>query len=207
MTKITIRLILSALLAIFVIQADARTLSEIKKSGEVIIGMRGNRNAPPINYLEAGVRKGIDIDLSNEVARNLGVAVRIEPLGSVDDRISCLLNKECDIVIDSFSVTPERRQKIDFSAKPYLMTGVGLILANSFRDKVKSWRDIGAGTRFPKLRIAMEGEKTTIHSAFVNFYPDFELKIYATGQEAWEAFKWGGGRRLFSRLPHPPATG
>jgi ABC-type amino acid transport substrate-binding protein len=191
MTKITIRLILSALLAIFVIQADARTLSEIKKSGEVIIGMRGNRNAPPINYLEAGVRKGIDIDLSNEVARNLGVAVRIEPLGSVDDRISCLLNKECDIVIDSFSVTPERRQKIDFSAKPYLMTGVGLILANSFRDKVKSWRDIGAGTRFPKLRIAMEGEKTTIHSAFVNFYPDFELKIYATGQEAWEAFKRG----------------
>jgi ABC-type amino acid transport substrate-binding protein len=172
-------------------QADARTLGEIQKSGEIVIGMRKNRNAPPINYMDAGVRKGIDIDLSNEVADGLKVAVRIKPLDSVDERISCLLDKLCDIVIDSFSVTPDRRAKIDFSAKPYLMTGVGLLLANSFKGRVTGWDKIGTNTDFPNLRIAMEGKGTTIYTAFEKFYPSFELKVYATGQEAWEAFLRG----------------
>lgn len=172
--------------------AFARSLEEIRRSGEIIVGMRKDRDAPPMNYLgNKRQRTGIDIELGQEIARRLGVRYTQKELGKSDDRENCLKDHCADIVVDSFTVTPERRKTIDFSSKPYLVTGIGLLLNNRFRASVAGFEDIGEGTQYPRLKIAVEGEKSTMYAAFKENYPGFELKPYPSGKAALAAFERG----------------
>lgn len=172
--------------------AFARSLEEIRRSGEIVVGMRKDRDAPPMNYLGNNrQRTGIDIELGQEIARRLGVRYAQKELGKSDDRENCLKDHCADIVVDSFTVTPERRKTIDFSSKPYLVTGIGLLLNNRFRASVAGFEDIGEGTKYPRLKIAIEGEKSTMYTAFKENYPGFELKPYPSGKAALAAFERG----------------
>ena len=59
------------LILILISNISARTLEEIKESGNIIIAIYDN--FPPYSYIQDGVEKGIDIDLGKEIAKSLGV--------------------------------------------------------------------------------------------------------------------------------------
>jgi len=62
---------LSALTLILAINLFARSIDDIKESGEIVIAVY--QNFPPYSYIENGVEKGIDIELGKKVAASLNV--------------------------------------------------------------------------------------------------------------------------------------
>lgn len=185
--------LLCSLLALASAQSYARSLDEIKKD-ELIVGMRKNREAPPMRYTENGMLKGIDIEIITQIAKGFGVPYRVEFLQDINDRIPSLLENRVDIVVDTFVNTKERREKIDFSSMPYLVTGVGLLLSNKY--KGIHWEDIGIGKKVEHLNIAIEegassikGTSSNMKTALEKRYPkEIEFTPYLTDKEAFEAF-------------------
>ena len=59
------------LIFILISNINARTIEEIKESGNIIIAIY--ENFPPYSFIEDGVEKGIDIELGKEIASSLGV--------------------------------------------------------------------------------------------------------------------------------------
>ena len=62
---------LSALTLILSINLFARSIDDIKASGEIVIAVY--ENFPPYSFIENGVEKGIDIELGKKVAASLNV--------------------------------------------------------------------------------------------------------------------------------------
>ncbi len=62
---------LSALTLILAINLFARSIDDIKASGEIVIAVY--ENFPPYSFIENGVEKGIDIELGKKVAASLNV--------------------------------------------------------------------------------------------------------------------------------------
>ena len=59
------------LIILLISNLNARSVEEIKESGNIIIAIYDN--FPPYSYTEDGVEKGIDIDLGKEIAKSMGV--------------------------------------------------------------------------------------------------------------------------------------
>lgn len=74
---------------------------------------------PPFSQVESsGAIVGFDVDMANTLIAKMGkkpVMVKMD----WDGMIPALLAKKCDAIISSMSITPERKQKIDFSDKYY----------------------------------------------------------------------------------------
>jgi polar amino acid transport system substrate-binding protein len=62
---------LTALTLILAINLFARSIDDIKASGEIVIAVY--ENFPPYSFIENGVEKGIDIELGKKVAASLNV--------------------------------------------------------------------------------------------------------------------------------------
>ena len=62
---------LTALTLILAINLFARSIDDIKASGEIVIAVY--ENFPPYSFIEDGVEKGIDIELGKKVAASLNV--------------------------------------------------------------------------------------------------------------------------------------
>ncbi|GMO53323.1 MAG: transporter substrate-binding domain-containing protein [Termitinemataceae bacterium] len=115
-------LALSFLLCALVLGACAkkeRDLSEIKKSGEIV--MFTNAEFPPYEYIgDNSQPAGIDVDIANEIAKEIGVKLRIIN-ASFDGFSLALQNAQADMAISAISITPERQETLDFSI-PYVNT-------------------------------------------------------------------------------------
>jgi polar amino acid transport system substrate-binding protein len=103
-----------------------RTLDVIKKKGELV--MFTNANFPPYEYVgDAGKPDGLDIDIGNEIAKDIGVSLRI--INADFDGFSIALqNGQADMAISAISITEERKESLDFS-EPYVVT-IQYILKN-----------------------------------------------------------------------------
>ena len=97
--------------------AKARTLDEIKKSGELKVAVFSDK--APFGYVDKdGKNAGYDIVFAERLAKDLGVKVKYT---SVDPaaRVDVLTSNKVDITLANFTVTDERKEKVDF-AKPYM---------------------------------------------------------------------------------------
>jgi polar amino acid transport system substrate-binding protein len=98
-------------------QTSGPALDAIRARGRLIVGV--DQNTFNIGYREpnSGDLEGFDIDLARELARSLfGDPNRID-LQVVDaqQRESALQSGQVDLVVRTFSITCERRKKVDFS--------------------------------------------------------------------------------------------
>jgi len=93
--------------------AAQSTYDRVQSAGVVRVGIRFDN--PPLSYIdEGGNWIGFDVDLANEIARRLGVA--IEPI-QVDEttRISFLQEGKIDMAVASMNHTRKREEAVDFS--------------------------------------------------------------------------------------------
>ena len=82
---------------------------------------------------------GIDIDLAQELGRDLGVRVQFVD-SSFARLVPDLQQDRCDVAMFAIGITPERQKVLRFTA-PYLASDVMAITTRSNR-KIRSWVDI-----------------------------------------------------------------
>jgi polar amino acid transport system substrate-binding protein len=93
--------------------AYARTLSEIKQSGVLHIGVLVTY--PPFGFLDDQNKPaGYDVQLGAALAGELGVDPEFSAV-SVPNRIPFLVSDKIDVLVAALGITPERAAQIDFS--------------------------------------------------------------------------------------------
>ena len=104
--------------------AAGQTIDRIRSSGELVLGTPGD--FPPFSVTsEQGDLIGFDISLARELARTMGVNLRIVrlPFGEL---IASLKAGDVDMIMSGLSVTPRRNMEIAFVG-PYGNSGQAFI--------------------------------------------------------------------------------
>lgn len=112
----TAALACSTLLAAWAPSALAQTTDEIKKKGEITVGLLVD--FPPYGTVDASNKPdGYDADVARLLAKDLGVKLNLVPVTG-PNRIPFLLTNKVDVLVASLAVTPERAKQVQFS-RPY----------------------------------------------------------------------------------------
>lgn len=103
-------------------------VAAIKKRGTLRVAVFGD--LPPYGWVnDHGVRKGYDVRLARQIAKDMGVKVKFVQVNA-NNRVDTLNSNKADIVLANFTVTPERKQVVDF-AKAYMKVSVGVVSPKS----------------------------------------------------------------------------
>ena len=127
---------------------------------------------PPFSSTEAsGEVVGFDIDIANALVAEMGMEATMVKT-DWDGIIPALLEGKCDAIIASMSITDERKQVIDFSAKyynsPAAFIGAEGMMADALDGKV-----VGV-------------QRGTIHQDFMEGeFPNVELRLYGSQDEVY----------------------
>ncbi|MET3292858.1 UNVERIFIED_CONTAM: ABC-type amino acid transport substrate-binding protein [Brevibacillus sp. OAP136] len=88
-----------------------------KPASETLV-MSTNATFPPFEFVDTanGTKeiKGLDIDIANTIAKNLGVNITINDMAFAGI-IGSIMEKRADFAISGMSPTPERLKNVDFS--------------------------------------------------------------------------------------------
>ncbi|KWT83669.1 MULTISPECIES: transporter substrate-binding domain-containing protein [unclassified Variovorax] len=128
---------LGAALTAFAPLASAQTVADIKKKGEVTIGMLVD--FPPYGTTNAQNQPdGYDADVAKLLAKDWGVKANIVPVTG-PNRIPFLLTNKVDLLVASLAVTPERAKQVQFS-QPY--AAATIVLYGKKGSNIKSAADL-----------------------------------------------------------------
>lgn len=162
-------------------------IEAIKKNDKVTIGVFGDK--PPFGYVdEKGERQGFDVEIAKRFAKEiLGSEDKLElVLVEAANRVAFLEANKVDVILANFTVTPERKEKVDF-ANPYMKVALGIVSPED--STIKYVEDLKG-----KKLIVNKG--TTAEMYFVKNHPEIELLKYERNTEAFEALKDGRGAAL-----------
>jgi len=112
------------------------SVDKIKQDG--FITMSTNAPFEPFEYLENNEVKGIDVDISKEIANKLSVELKVKNV-SIDSLTFELKNDFCDFVCAGLSRTPERKKNLDFS-EPYF--NASQVIVTEKESSIKSLDDL-----------------------------------------------------------------
>ena len=97
----------------------ARDIARIVERGELVVAM-ADMDTPPFFYLREGRLVGLEVEMANDLARELQVAVRFNRQAkSFNEVIDLVARQEADVGISKLSRTLARAQRVRFS-EPYL---------------------------------------------------------------------------------------
>ena len=114
---------LAATMAVWSPTASAQTVAEIKKKGELTVGMLVD--FPPYGTMNsANQPDGYDADVARLLAKDLGVKLNLVPVTG-PNRIPFVLTNKVDLLVASLAITPERAKQVQFS-KPYAAASIVL---------------------------------------------------------------------------------
>lgn len=113
--------------ALLCVSLFANSLDEIRKNGVIRIGVYNNQ--PPFSSLTDGKFVGFEAQLAGKIAKDIfgdnpGKTKFIHI--ATDRRMSVLEKNEVDMVVATFTPTPKRAQRVDFS-DPYFKVQVGIL--------------------------------------------------------------------------------
>ena len=127
----------SAALTAFSPLASAQSVADIKKKGELTIGMLVD--FPPYGTTNAQNQPdGYDADVAKLLAKDLGVKANIVPVTG-PNRIPFLLTNKVDVLVASLAITPERAKQVQFS-QPY--AAATIVLYGKTGSNIKSAADL-----------------------------------------------------------------
>jgi polar amino acid transport system substrate-binding protein len=127
--------------------AEARTLDEIKASGELRIG--DEASYVPFAFRKDGAIVGYDIDVAERLCQDLEVKCTV-----VDTVwagiIPALLADKFDVIMGQLDYSPERMAKVAFSI-PYTEASQAMLIRAADKDKIKSLDDLSGKVLAVKL--------------------------------------------------------
>ena len=158
-----------------------RTVDQIKESGEITIGVFSDKN--PFGYVDNdGKFQRYDVYFAERIAKDLGVELKLVPVEAAS-RVEFLETAKVDIILANFTVTDERKEKVDF-ALPYMKVALGVVSPDSAI--ITDAEQLNG-----KTLIVVKG--TTAESYFTENYPDVKLQKYDEYNEAYSALQDGRG--------------
>lgn len=161
--------------------AKARSLDEIKKSGKIKIAVFSDK--APFGYVDKdGKYQGYDVYFAERLVKDLGVKpeyTSVDPAARVD----VLTSNKVDLVLANFTVTDERKEKVDF-AKPYMKVALGVVSPQN-----APITDVGQLDG--KTLIIAKG--TTAETWFEKNAPNVKLQKYDQYADAYNALLDGRG--------------
>ncbi|MDP9045670.1 MAG: ABC transporter substrate-binding protein [Pseudomonadota bacterium] len=160
----------------------ADQLADIKKKGEIVIGVLGSDE--PNSFLDPKTRElvGYEVDLGKAIARQIGVKPVFKQL-AVAARIPELQQGRVDILAASLTHTAERESQIDFSLTTFV-TGQKVMVKKSSGIATlaglagKKVLTVKGGTQEPNIRKAV---------------PTVDVVTFETTQQAFLALQQGKG--------------
>lgn len=162
-------------------------IDTIKSEGKIRIGVFSDK--PPFGYVDGkGNNQGYDVYLAKRIAKDLlGDENKVEfVLVEAANRVEYLESNKVDIILANFTVTPERKEKVDF-ANPYMKVALGIVSPDGA--PIKSVEDL-------KGKKLLVNKGTTAESYFTKNYPDIELVKFEQNTETFAALKDGRGEAL-----------
>ncbi|NLP42773.1 MAG: transporter substrate-binding domain-containing protein [Veillonellaceae bacterium] len=160
--------------------ANKSSIEEITKRGTIKIGVFGDK--PPFGYVDAnGKNQGYDVYIAKRFAKDLlGDESKVEfVLVEAASRVEYLQANKVDIILANFTVTDERKQKVDY-ANPYMKVALGIVSSDG--TPITSVEQLKG-----KKLIVNKG--TTAEMYFTKNHPDIELLKFDHNTEAFEALK------------------
>lgn len=162
--------------------AHADQLDDIKKKGELVVGVLGTDE--PNSFIDPKTREivGYEVDLAKAVAQKLGVKLRLKQL-AVAARIPELQQGHVDVLAASLTHNKEREAVIDFSLTTFV-TGQKVLVKKDSGIKAlnqlagKKVVTIKGGTQEPNVRKAV---------------PTVDVVTFDTGPQAFQALQQGKG--------------
>ncbi|AHG43124.1 cystine transporter subunit [Pseudomonas syringae CC1557] len=150
-------------------------LQKIKDSGTLNVGLEGTY--PPFSFVdESGKLTGFEVELSEALAKELGVKAKVQP-SKWDGILAALDSKRLDVVINQVTISDERKKKYDFS-EPYTVSGIQALTLKKNADTIKTAQDltgkkvgVGLGTNYEQWL------KANVPGAVVKTYEDDPTKI------------------------------
>src|SRR5574344_2650849 len=106
---------------------EGDTFDKITKRGYIIVGVK--YDAKPFGYEENGILKGFDIDLAHEIAQRIlgnSSAVQFKRV-TAENRILAINSNQVDMVIATMTITPQRKEIVDFSV-PYFYSRLSILV-------------------------------------------------------------------------------
>ena len=128
---------LAATLPGWLATAKAQTVDEIRKKGELTVGLLVD--FPPYGTVNSNNEPdGYDADVARLLAKDWGVKLKLVPVTG-PNRIPFLLTDKVDLLIASLAITPERAKQVLFS-KPY--AAATIVLLGSKKASIKGPADL-----------------------------------------------------------------
>ncbi|RYG60037.1 transporter substrate-binding domain-containing protein, partial [bacterium] len=149
------------------------SLETIRQRGELIIGT--DATYPPFE-LKVGDRfEGFDIDLGNEIGKELGVKTRFENI-AWDGIFAALQTKKFDLVISDVVITDKRKKEMAFS-RPYFLSGQTIV-------RRKGDARIASSKDLPGKLVTVQQETTGQYAVEKLGLPDGNIRKFETMQDA-----------------------
>ncbi len=134
------KIIIATLLLLSTVAANADTkLQKILKSGELKVGTTGDWDPMTMKDPATNKYKGFDIDVMNELAKDMGVKVKFVPT-EWKTIVSGITAKRYDIST-SVTKTPKRAEVAGFTDTYYKYGTVPLVLKKNI-NKFKTWNSL-----------------------------------------------------------------
>lgn len=154
------------------------SLEQIKESGKIRIGVFSDK--APFGYIdENGEPQGYDVYFGKRIAKDLLGDENAVEFVSVEaaSRVEFLETNKVDIILANFTVTDERKEKVDF-ALPYMKVALGIAAPDA-----SPITDVSQ-LKGKKLIV---NKGTTAETYFTKNYPNIELLKYDENTAAFNA--------------------
>ncbi|MCK3658489.1 ABC transporter substrate-binding protein [Pasteurellaceae bacterium Pebbles2] len=197
-TKKITALLASVLLAVGItacdnkddVKSDAGKVSaveRIKQADKVRIGVFSDK--PPFGYVDKdGKSQGFDVEIAKDLTNDLlGDENKVEfVLVEAANRAEYLLSNKVDIILANFTVTPARKEVVDF-ANPYMQVALGVVS-----------KDGSVITDVKQLegKTLLVNKGTTADAYFTKNFPQIKLLKFEQNTETFEALRDGRGDAL-----------
>jgi len=118
--------------------AQSDTMASVKQKGKLVVGVKADYK--PFGYTDpSGKIVGLEIDLANDVAKRLGVAIELVPVVAAN-RMEFLKQGRIDLMIATMAYKPDRAEVIGIP-DPYYYAGAANVFAKK-NSGLKAWADL-----------------------------------------------------------------
>lgn len=188
--------LLTAFLLLYFVLAPPRpvhaqnSLAEIRKRGVLVIGT--DATYPPFELKVGDNFEGFDIDLGNEIGKEIGVPVRWENI-NWDGIFAALQTNKFDLILSDVVITDKRKQEMAFS-RPYFLSGQTIVRRRG-DNRIRSFKDL------PGKLVTVQQETTGQYAVEKLGLPPQQIRKFETMQDALLEVRNGRGDAAVGDLP------